>query len=149
MLNDSTNVLGGQGDLSNVLGTEHADEYHHQVGDEQSTNKGIDDLLLGGEQAITGGQAMDGQARQQHGSGGVAGDTQRQGGDQGAAGNSVVGRLTAGHTLPGTVTEVLLLAEHPPGVVGDIRGHITAGAGDNTHYDADDGRAEIDHRIAD
>lgn len=91
----------------------------------------------------TGLHALDHEGAQHDGSGTVAGDTQGEHGDHGAAGHGVVACLRGADALGSAVAELLLVLGPALGlVIGDEGGDVPAGAGHCADYGADDGRAE-------
>ena len=96
-----------------------------------------------GEQQRAGGQTQHGQGAQHDRRTGVAGNTQGQQRDKGAAGDGVVAALTGRQTLRRAVAELLLVLGPGLGLaVADPGGDIAAGAGHRADEGADDGGAD-------
>ena len=120
----------GKGSIEGVAGSEAANK---------AREEGVGHGRIAGKQLRSRLEALNDQSAHEHGGHGLAGDAQRQHGDQGAAGHGVVGRLRTCHALDGTFSELLfVMGELPGGIIAQEAGDGCTRAGKNTDQVADD-----------
>ena len=96
---------------------------HEDVHKDKTQHDGVHDRTIRGKERETGVQAVDHQSGQHNGHAAVAGDAQRQQGDEGRTADSVVGRLRRRNALHRTVAELFRVFGHIlRSVVGEPRG---------------------------
>ena len=134
-------------DLCKQAGQVLALQEHEDVHEDEAQHDSIHDGAVRGKEREAGVQAVDHQRGQHDGHAAVAGDAQRQQGDEGRAADGVVGRLSRSNALHRTMAELFRVLGHILcGVVGEPRGFRCTGAGHDAHAGADeranDNRAE-------
>ena len=122
---------------------EELDGDDRQIGEHDHDVDAVDYVRLLNEEHRPGGNAVDEEAAENDGRGGVAGDAEAQQRDHGAAGHSIVGGLRGHDSGELTLAEALrLIGEAPRLVVGEEGGDRPPRAGDGADAGADEGRAQ-------
>ena len=135
--------VGKAGDLRKAPAAQKADAQHKELDQHKAREEGVGHGRIAGKQLRSRLEALNDQSAHEHGGHGLAGDAQRQHGDQGAAGHGVVGCLRACYALDGAFSELLfVMGELPGGIIAQEAGDGCARAGKNADQVADDPGAE-------
>ena len=106
--------VGKAGDLRKAPAAQKADAQHKELDQHKAREEGVGHGRIAGKQLRSRLEALNDQSAHEYGGHGLAGDAQRQHGDQGAAGHGVVGRLGACHALDGAFSELLFVMGELP-----------------------------------
>ena len=142
--------LGNGDHLGKQSGEELALDEHEDVDQNEAQHNGVHNVAVGGEQGQSGVQAVDHQGGEHDGHGAVTGNAQGEQGDEGGAGDGVVGRLGGSNALHRALSKLLgVLGEVLGGVIAEPGGLGGAGAGDDAHHHADEGghKHRADHPL--
>ena len=119
------------------------DQEHAELYDDKAGKEGIGHGSILGEKLRSGLEALDDEAAHENGGNGFSGDAQRQGGDQGAAGDGIVGRFGTGYAFNIAVAEGFRMLGKLTGcIVAEEAGNGSACAGKKPDDISDDPRAD-------
>ena len=136
-------LQGHVGDLGKAAHTAVAQQAHEDIGHQQTEDDDIHLIGRVAEQQRTGGNAQHHQRAQHDGGACVAGDTEGQQRDQGAAGHGVICGLGGGNTLQAALTKILaVLGDLFHLGIGRPASDIAAGAGDRANQRTDHGAGQ-------